>query len=84
MNVGCCLRAREKKKEMVLISFEGKLILDNNGCYMLLRPTPVDWTDFGAQIENDFHNIFSFVTKNQGALFGQQTFCQEDILSGPP
>ena len=69
MNVGCCLRAREKKKEMVLISFEGKLILDNNGCHMLLRPTSVNWTDFGAQIENDFHNIFSFVTKNQCALF---------------
>ena len=53
----------------MLISFEGKLILDNNGRYMLLRPTPVDWTDFGAQIENDFHDIFSFVTKNQCASF---------------
>ena len=53
----------------MLISSEGQLILDNNGCHIFRQPTPVDWTDFGAQIENDFHNIFSFVTKNQRVLF---------------
>ena len=68
IDVGWCLRARETKKGMVLISFEGQLILDNNGCHIFRQPTPVDWTDFGAQIENDFHNIFSFVTKNQLVL----------------
>ena len=69
IDVGWCLRARETKKGMVLISSEGQLILDNNGCHIFRQPTPVDWTDFGAQIENDFHNIFSFVTKNQRVLF---------------
>ena len=53
----------------MLNSFKGQLILDNNGCHIFRQPTPVDWTDFGAQIENDFHNIFSFVTKNQRVLF---------------
>ena len=69
INVVWCLRARETKKGMVLISSEGQLILDNNGCHIFRQPTLVDWTDFGAQIENDFHNIFSFVTKNQRVLF---------------